>query len=103
MKNFIAIVFALLAMIVLPSIVSAQPAPPPPPGAYHIVEQCYTVLFPYPHSRCEYVRVRRNYTPAPPVRHYHPLPPPPPHHRPGHHPPPPPGGHGHHPGPGPRR
>lgn len=100
MKNFIAIVFALLAMVVLPSTVSAQPLPPHP-GAYHIVERCYTVLFPYPHSRCEYVRVRRNYTPAPPPHHHHgPLPPPGP--RPGHHPPPP-GGHGHHPGPGPHR
>ena len=100
MKNFVMIVFALLTMIVLPTIVSAQPAPPPP-GAYHIVERCYTVLFPYPHSRCEYVRVRRDYTPVPHPPHFRPVPPPP-NHRPGHHPPPPPGGRNHV-GPGPRR
>lgn len=102
MKNFITAMFALLAFIVLQSIASAQPLPPP--GPYYVVERCYTVLFPYPHSRCEYVRVRRNYTPVPPPLHR--MGPPPPHHmgpppmgpRPGHHPPPP-GGHNHNHGP----
>lgn len=94
MKNFIIAMFALLAFIVLPSVASAQPLPPPP-GLYYVVERCYTVLFPYPHSRCEYVRVRRNYTPVPPP---HRMGPPPMGPRPGHHPPPP-GGHNHNHGP----
>ncbi len=63
MKNFIAIMFALLAFIVLPSIASAQPVPSSM-GPYYVIERCYTVLFPYPHSRCGYVRVRRSYTPV---------------------------------------
>jgi len=87
MKNFITAMFALLMFIVLPSVASAQPLPPPP-GPYYVVERCYTVLFPYPHSRCEYVRISRNYTPVPP-----PIGP-----RPGHHPPPP-GSHNHNHGP----
>lgn len=94
MKNFITIMFTLFAIIVLPSIASAQPLPPPM-GPYYVVERCYTVLFPYPHSKCEYVRVRRNYTPAPPP---HRMGPPPMGPRPGHHPPPP-GGHNHNHGP----
>ena len=87
MKYFITIVFALLTMIVVPSIAYAQHTIPP----YHIVERCYTVLFPYPHSRCEYVQVRRHYTPIIPHhhhRHYRPLPHPAHrhwHHQPHHH------------------
>ena len=83
MKYFITIVFALFTMIVLQSIAYAQHTIQP----YHIVEQCYTVLFPYPHSRCEYIQVRRHYTPIIPHhhRHYRPLPQPPPRH--WHHPP----------------
>lgn len=99
MKNFIAIMFALLVFIVLPSVASAQPLPPHP-GSYYVVERCYTVLFPYPHSRCEYVHVRRNYTPVPPPPHR--MGPPPMGPRPGHHPPPS-GGHNHNHNHGPRR
>ena len=83
MKYFITIVFALFTMIVLQSIAYAQHTIQP----YHIVEQCYTVLFPYPHSRCEYIQVRHHYTPIIPHhhRHYRPLPQPAPRH--WHHPP----------------
>lgn len=86
----------LLVLMIVPSICSAQPA---------IVndcriQRCYTVLFPFPHNRCEcvehyyyplYVPPRHRYMPPPPHRGP----------RPGHHPPPPP--HNHHHGPGPRR
>ena len=84
MNKFITIMFALFAMIFVPSIAYTQPYH----GTYHIVERCYTVLFPYPHSRCEYVQVRRNYTPIIPHHHhnYRPLPPAPRHwHHPPHH------------------
>ena len=84
MNKLITIMFALFAMIMLPSIAYTQPCH----GTYHIVERCYTVLFPYPHSRCEYVQVRRNYTPIIPHHHhnYRPLPPAPRHwHHPPHH------------------
>lgn len=82
MNKFITIMFSLFAMIVLPSIAYAQPYH----GAYHIIEMCYTVLFPYPHSRCEYVQVRHNYAPIIPHHHsYRPLPQPAPRH--WHHPP----------------
>lgn len=93
MKQFLILIATALFMLILPSITVAQPAPPPPPGVYHVIERCYTMLFPYPHSRCEYIRVRRNYTPAPPPPHR--MGPPPMGPRPGHHPPPPPGGHWH--------
>ena len=84
MKHVIALLFVtVLAFIVLPSIASAQPLPPP--GPYYVVERCYTVLFPYPHSRCEYVHVRRNYTPVPPPPHRMGPPPPPNHRGPDHH------------------
>lgn len=88
MNKFTIILFSILFMLIIPTIGSAQPAPPPP-GAYYVVEQCYTVLFPYPHSKCEYVRVRRNYTPALPLPLPHRMGPPPMRPRPGHHPPPP--------------
>ena len=88
MNKLITSVFALFAMIFVPSIAYTQPYH----GTYRIVERCYTVLFPYPHSRCEYVQVRRNYTPIIPHHHhnYRPLPPPrhwhhPPHHNGNHH------------------
>ena len=84
MNKFITIMFALFAMIFVPSIAYTQPYH----GTYHIVERCYTVLFPYPHSICEYVQVRRNYTPIIPHHHhnYRPLPPAPRHwHHPPHH------------------
>jgi len=95
MKSFIAIVFALLAMIVLPTIVSAQPAPPPV-YEYH----CYYVAFPFPHSQCELRPIEYRLVPPPSHRRYVPGP------RPGHHPPPPPrGDRDHRPPPnhGPRR
>ena len=83
MNKLIIIVFALFAMIFVPSIAYTHPCH----GTYRIVEKCYTVLFPYPHSRCEYVQVRRNYTPVIPRHHhnYRPLPQPSPRH--WHHPP----------------
>lgn len=84
MNKLITIMFALFAMIMLPSIAYTHPYH----GTYRIVERCYTVLFPYPHSRCEYVQVRRNYTPVFPHHHhnYRPLPPAPRHwHHPPHH------------------
>ena len=90
MKQFLILITVTLFILLLPATSNAQPIPPHYGPGWHLVERCYTVLFPYPHSRCEYVYVRRNYTPVPPVRHYRPLPPPPPRHRPGHHPPPPP-------------
>lgn len=100
MNKFITIMFSLFAMIMLPSIAYAQHTIQPYNSAYHIVERCYTVLFPYPHSRCEYVQVRRNYTPLIPYHHhnYRPLPYPVPRH--GHHPPHHNGNHHHN---GPRR
>lgn len=55
MNKFITIVFALFSMIMLPSIAYAQQTIQQYYGVYRIVERCYTVLFPYPHSRCEYV------------------------------------------------
>ena len=83
MNKLITSVFALLAMIFVPSIAYTHPHH----GTYHIVERCYTILFPYPHSRCEYVQVRRNCTPIIPHHHhnYRPLPQPSPRH--WHHPP----------------
>ena len=83
MNKLITSVFALFAMIFVPSIAYTQPYH----GTYRIVERCYTVLFPYPHSRCEYVQVRRNYTPIIPHHHhnYRPLPPPRHWHHPPHH------------------
>lgn len=88
MNKLITIVFAFIAMIFVPSIAYTHPYH----GTYRIVERCYTVLFPYPHSRCEYVQVRRNYTHIIPHHHhnYRPLPPPrhwhhPPHHNGNHH------------------
>ena len=83
MNKLITIMLSLLAMIFVPSISYTHPYH----GTYHIVERCYTVLFPYTHSRCEYVQVRRNYTPLIPYhRHnYRPLPHPVPRHL--HHPP----------------
>lgn len=78
MNKFITIMFSLFAMIVLPSIAYAQHYH----NIYRVVERCYTVLFPYSHSRCEYVQVRRNYTPLIPYHHhnYRPLPQPAPRH-----------------------
>ena len=84
MNKLITIVFAFIAMIFVPSIAYTHPYH----GTYRIVERCYTVLFPYPHLRCEYVQVRRNYTPIIPHHHHHnyrPLPQPAPRH--WHHPP----------------
>lgn len=83
MNKLITIMFALFAMILVPSIAYTHPHH----GTYRIVERCYTVLFPYPHSRCEYVQVRRNYTHIIPHHHhnYRPLPQPAPRH--WHHPP----------------
>ena len=83
MNKLITIMLSLFAMIVLPSIAYSQPYN----GTYNIVERCYTVLFPYQYSRCEYVQVRRNYTPVIPHHHHHykPLPYPVPRH--SHHPP----------------
>ena len=82
MNKLITIMFALFAMIFVPSITYTHPYH----GTYRIVERCYTVLFPYPHSRCGYVQVRRNYTPIIPHHHnYRPLPQPAPRH--WHHPP----------------
>lgn len=94
MNKLITIMFSLFAMIMLPSIAYAQHTIQQYHGAYHTVERCYTVLFPYPHSRCEYIQVRRHYTPIIPHhhRHYRPLPQPapkrwhhPPHHNGNHH------------------
>ena len=81
MNKLFTSVFALFAMIFVPSIAYTQPYH----GTYRIVERRYTVLFPYPHSRCEYVQVRRNYTPIIPRHHHNYIPLPPPRH--WHHPP----------------
>ena len=95
MKNIIMAVFVLFIMMVIPSIASAQPAPPP---GTHWERVCYTSLIPYPHSKCEYRIVYNRFIPPPPRHHHHNYYTPGP--RPGHHPPPPPPNHhNHHPGP----
>jgi hypothetical protein len=95
MKQLLILVAIVLFILIVPAIAFSQPLPPHY-RPYYVVERCYTVLLPYPHSRCEYVRVRRGYTPVPmPPPHYRPLPPLGP--RPGHRPPP----HNHKPAPGP--
>ena len=101
MKNIFTIMFILILMVAAPTLVSAQPVPPP---GTHYEQYCYSVLFPFPHSRCEY-RLVHNYrlVPPPPHRHHHYTPaPPPPRPRPGGHHPGPRPNHNHH-GPGPRR
>lgn len=86
---------SILLFMLIPFVASAQPVQPLPPHGYVLVKHCYTALLPFPHSRCEWVRVRRDYTPR-----YMPVVPPPPRGpRPGYHPAPPP--RGPHPGPGP--
>ena len=81
MKYFITIMFAFIAMIFVPSISYTHPYH----GTYRIVERCYTVLFQYPHSRCEYIQVMRHYTPIIPQHHRYYRPLPQPAHRHGHH------------------
>ena len=102
MKNIFAIMFIFILMVAAPALVSAQPVPPP---GTHYEQYCYSVLFPFPHSRCEY-RLVHNYRvvpPPPPPRHRHYTPaPPPPGPRPGGHHPGPGPNHNHH-GPGPKR
>ena len=83
MNKLITIMFAFIAMIFVPSISYTHPYN----CTYRIVERCYTVLFPYPHSRCEYVQVRRNYAPVIPQHHRHYRSLPQPAHRHGYHPP----------------
>ena len=100
MKNIFAIMFIFILMVAAPALVSAQPVPPP---GTHYEQYCYSVLFPFPHSRCEY-RLVHNYRVVPPPpqhRHYTPAPPPPGPRPGGHHPGPGPN-HNHH-GPGPKR
>lgn len=87
MNKLAIAIFTVMLFTLIPIVASAQPAPP------NYVKYCYTVLFPIPHTHCEYRYVY--YTPAyiPPPR-YTPAPryrqaPPPPGPRPGHHPPPP--------------
>ena len=75
MKKLICISFFILSCISLPSIALAQSHVdyryPTPARVYPgYVYRCYTVLLPFPHEMCEYVRV---YTPSR-ARH---LPPPP--------------------------
>jgi hypothetical protein len=72
-------------IMVLPTLASSQPVPHRYPVT--VIERCYNVLFPYPYSRCEYIHIRRDYTPIPHHRHYIPVPqrrhlPPPPNRRP---------------------
>lgn len=91
MKQLMIALIALLGLLI-PASVIAQPGP-------EYIQRCYTVLVPFPHTNCEWVRVRYDYRPAPPPppRRGHMPPPPPRGPRPGHHPPPPPHhGHGHH-------
>ena len=99
MKHVIALLFVTVFTLVAPTIVSAQPVPPP---GYHYEKHCYTVYAPFPYSKCEYILVRdynivpyplyrpRVYYPVPQHR-YRPVPPPPRHRHPA-----PPPGHGHH-------
>lgn len=79
MKQLIFVMF-IFGCLFIPTTVSAQPAPYP---YYEVVCYCHTVLIPYPHSRCEWVQIRRDYIPV--HRHYTPAPPP------RRHPAPPPG------------
>lgn len=84
MNKFIAVIFAALltiAAFIIPSMCSAQSV-----IVYDCrVQKCYTILFPFPHSRCECVE--RYHYPFYTPRHKQ-VPP-----RPRHHPPPP---HSHH-------
>ena len=90
MKQLIAVVFFFMAIMIMPQVANAQPVP----GA-HYEYYCYHVLWPIPHSKCEYRLVRHYRFVPPPPRRYSPAPPPgyrpgpwPNHYRPGHHPPP---------------
>lgn len=84
MKNLICITFLLLSCILLPSVAFSQHHVeyryPTPTRVYPgYTYRCYTVLLPYLHERCEYVRV---YTPShtrhlPPNHHRQHIPPPP--------------------------
>lgn len=85
MKQLIFVMF-ILGCLFIPATASAQPVPYP---YYEVVRYCHTVLIPYPHSKCEWVHIRRDYRPV--HRHYTPAPPPPRHHHPA-----PPPGHGPH-------
>ena len=83
MKQLIFVMF-ILGCLFTPTTVSAQPSHY---HYYEVVRYCHTVLIPYPHSKCEWVQIRRNYKPA--HRHYTPAPPPRPRHPappPGHRP-----------------
>lgn len=83
--NKLYFLLLLLVLMIAPSICLAQPVVVNDCR----IQRCYTVLFPFPHNRCECVE--RYYYPlyVPPRHRY--MPPHPPHHgpRPGHHPPPP--------------
>lgn len=93
MKNLLTIIAAMLFFSFIASNAIAQPAPPPPRPGYYVVRHCYTEMFPFPHSKCEWLRVRYNYRHlSPPSRRYTPTHPPRGPH-PGHHPPSP-GGRG---------
>lgn len=93
--NKLYFLLLLLVLMIAPSICLAQPVVVNDCR----IQRCYTVLFPFPHNRCECLDYY--YYPVYTPRHYRPAPPPPRGPRPGHHPPPPP--HNHHHGPGPRR
>ena len=86
MKSFLILLASVLFISIAPSVVSAQPVPPPNPhSSQHYVERCYTMMMPYPHVRCEYIRVRHNYRPAPVPYRFKPIPRPAP--KPSYHPP----------------
>ena len=92
MKNIFTIMFLFILMAVAPTLVQAQPVPPP---GTHYEQYCYSVFFPFPHSRCEYRLINNYRLVPPPPRHRHHYTPMPPSMRPGHHPPPSPPHHNH--------
>lgn len=82
MNKLSAIALFLFTLFLIPSLCSAQP----------IIkdcraQKCYTVLFPFPHSKCECVDYHNRYYPRYVPRKHHHMPPPPRDHRSGHHPP----------------
>lgn len=97
-KLFLTLLATLFSFVFISNTAISQPVVPPPHQPYYHtyrVKKCRAVLVPFPHSKCEWVRVIYNYAPPPPPpRRYTPVPTyqytPVPRHNPhpGHHPPP---------------
>lgn len=70
MKNILLTLVSIIFLFSAPYIANAQTIPYKP----RVEKHCYTVLFPFIHTRCEYRHVK-HYTPAPHHRRYLPAPP----------------------------